>query len=73
MERLLDAGENCARRFFEGCVGQRRRVLFEEQEGEYVTGYTDNYIKVYAHGNEINCFKEVTLLEIYKDGMKGEF
>lgn len=73
MERLLDAGENCARRFFEGCVGQRRRVLFEEQEGEYVTGYTDNYIKVYAHGSEINCFKEVTLLEIYKDGMKGEF
>jgi hypothetical protein len=37
-----------------------------------VTGYTDNYIKVYAEGSEINCFKEVRLLERYRDGMKGE-
>lgn len=63
--------------------------MFEEQEfidegdgrdecscrGEtYITGYTDNYIKVYVPGGRenLNSFKEVKLLEIYKDGMKGE-
>ncbi len=58
--------------FLEKCIGDRRTVLFEESDGDLVTGYTDNYIKVYAEGSEINCFKEVRLLERYRDGMKGE-
>lgn len=74
IDRLLEEGERVSHSFFKRCVGDKRKVLFEEKEGEYVTGYTDNYIKVYAEGSEkdLNCFKEVTLLEIYKDGMKGE-
>lgn len=70
--RLMEAGERASTRFFESCIGDIRTVLFEEKEGEFVTGYTDNYIKVYARGSEINCFKEVKLIGIYKDGMKGE-
>ena len=70
---LSKTAEAAARRFLEERIGERRVVLFEEFTGDgFVTGYTDNYIKVYARGNEINCFKEVRLLEIYKDGMKGE-
>lgn len=70
---LSKTAEAAARRFLEERTGERRVVLFEEFTGDgFVTGYTDNYIKVYARGNEINCFKEVRLLEIYKDGMKGE-
>lgn len=71
---LMEAGERASDHFFEKCKGTVRTVLFEEWDGEYITGYTDNYIKVYAKGSDddLNCFREVKLLEIYKDGMKGE-
>lgn len=71
---LMEAGDKASEHFFEKCKGAVRTVLFEEWDGEYITGYTDNYIKVYAIGSDddLNCFREVKLLEIYKDGMKGE-
>ncbi len=69
---LNECGEKTSREFFEKAIGQTRTVLFEEKEGDLVTGYTDNYIKVYAKGDQVNCFKKVKLTEIYKDGMKGE-
>ena len=71
---LMEAGDKASNDFFERCKGVTRTVLFEEWDGEYITGYTDNYVKVYAKGSDadINCFREVRLLEIYKDGMKGE-
>ena len=71
---LMAAGDNASNDFFERCKGVTRTVLFEEWDGEYITGYTDNYVKVYAKGSDedLNCFREVKLLEIYKDGMKGE-
>lgn len=72
MDILMRVGEKTSSEFFNRCVGDKRMVLFEERDGEFITGYTDNYIKVYAKGGELNCFKEVKLLEIYKDGMKGE-
>ena len=72
MDEISSASEKAVSSFLTKCIGDRRIVLFEEQEGPYVTGYTDNYIKVYVKSNELNCFKEVKLLEIYKDGMKGE-
>ena len=72
MEALTSAAERYVSEFLEKCIGDRRTVLFEERDGDLVTGYTDNYIKVYAEGSEINCFKEVRLLERYRDGMKGE-
>ena len=51
-----------------------RTVLFEETDGGLLTGYSENYIKVYASGGEdrLNRFQKVRLLEEYKDGMKGE-
>lgn len=70
--RLMEAGDAASLKFFKSCIGDTRTVLFEEKDGEFITGYTDNYIKVYTKGSEINCFKKVKLIEIYKDGMKGE-
>ena len=74
--RLLEAGETSAREFFAGCLqrGEERTVLFEEWDDGLITGYTENYIKVYAEGGEehLNSFQKVRLLEEYKDGMKGE-
>ena len=80
ISRLLAAGENASREFFAGELerGALRTVLFEEWDGpageSLITGYTENYIKVYASGGEehLNSFQKVRLLEEYKDGMKGE-
>ncbi len=72
---LIEKADADARRFFRRCKGAVRRVLFEEEAGEgLLTGYTDNYIKVYVPAPKalLNQFAMVTLLEEYKDGMKGE-
>ena len=58
--------------FLKSVSAIEEQYCLEERDGDLVTGYTDNYIKVYAEGSEINCFKEVRLLERYRDGMKGE-
>lgn len=74
--RLMEAGEQAAAMFMESCRGAVRPVLFEElcEDTDMITGYTDNYIKVYAEGgsDDLNSIKKVKLLERYKDGMKGE-
>ena len=76
MQRLMAAGEASASSFFKGCADRKevRTVLFEEIEEGFLTGYSENYIKVYVSGKKenLNCFKKVILLEEYKDGMKGE-
>lgn len=75
-EVLIAEGETAAAEFMESCRGATRPVLFEEfiEEDDMITGYTDNYIKVYAKGgpDDLNSIKKVRLLEKYKDGMKGE-
>lgn len=73
--KLIEAGERQSARFFDKCKGHVRRVLFEEITSEgLITGYADNYVKVYAEGDEslLNRFAMVELVEKYNDGMKGE-
>ncbi|MDD7718780.1 MAG: tRNA (N(6)-L-threonylcarbamoyladenosine(37)-C(2))-methylthiotransferase MtaB [Eubacteriaceae bacterium] len=75
-QMLIEKAEESAQLFYKRCEGATRRVLFEEyaDDCEMITGYTDNYIKVYVAGNEemLNNFYDVKLIEEYKDGMKGE-
>ena len=53
--------------------GLTMEVLFEENDGEYCTGHTPNYLKVYAKGADLhNQVLPVRLLEPYKDGMVGK-
>ena len=48
-------------------------VLFEENDGEFCTGHTPNYLKVYAKGENLhNQILSVRLLTPYKDGILGE-
>ena len=42
-------------------VGKDVKVLFEEQDGEFVKGHTDNYIVVEAKGSEENLNKILTV------------
>lgn len=77
-QKLMEAGEAASRRFFEASRGTVRQVLLEEylEEQDCLTGYTDNYIRVYiparlAGGSQLNTFAKVRLQEPYLDGMKG--
>lgn len=64
--------EEMSRAYREGFVGRTLEVLFEEREGEFYTGHTPNYIKVYARGENLhNEIRTVTVLEIYRDGVIG--
>lgn len=78
IDELIAAGERAAKEFVELCRNSTREVLFEEFADEggsgLITGYSDNYIKVYAEGTEadLNNLRKVRLIEEYKDGMKGE-
>ena len=73
---LIDMAEETARAFCEKCIGQTRRVLFEKDEHGMLTGYTDNYIKVYVPADEPGVrpgeFADVKLTRLYKEGMAGE-
>ena len=65
--------EEMSRAYREGFVGRTLEVLFEEREGEFYTGHTPNYIKVYARGENLhNEIRTVTMLEIYRDGVLAQ-
>lgn len=73
---LSDEGDKAARKFFEQNQGKVRQVLFEEYHPELacMTGYTDNYIKIYVNHNApqlLNTFSNVRLEEPFRDGMKA--
>lgn len=72
--RLVKKAEEAASEFYRKCMGACRRVLFEEIDDGMLTGYTDNYVKVYVDGNEDmhNRFGHVKLLKEFRDGMLGE-
>lgn len=74
-QELIQAGEAAAKDFAAGCVGQKRRVLFEERDGEsgLWRGYADNYLPVYVDSSEdlSGQLLEVRVTEVYGDGAKG--
>lgn len=75
LERLAEKAGEAASAFYEKCRGSIRQVLFEEKTEEgLLTGYTDNYVRVYAEGGDelLGAFADVRLLHEYRDGMKGE-
>ena len=72
---LIEKAEEVRKAFCGRCSGQTRCVLFEREENGMLTGYTDNYIKVYVprDGSSAECgeFADVTLGSVYRDGMKA--
>lgn len=77
---LMEAGEIASHRFFKANEGKVRQVLIEEflEDKGCVTGYTDNYIRVYIpcdgseYENLINRFCDVRLKGSFEDGMKAD-
>jgi len=60
------------RAFYETQIGQKRQVLFEQEENEgFLYGFTENYVKVKTAFNPalINQLVSVELTEIDRDGL----
>jgi threonylcarbamoyladenosine tRNA methylthiotransferase MtaB len=60
------------RSFYESQLGKKKTVLFESENKEgYIHGFTENYVKVKTPWNPdlVNTLHEVTLVEIYEDGL----
>lgn len=70
--RAIAVAEQMSREYRESLIGTTQTVLFEDREGEYFTGHTPNYIKVYAQGENLhNQIRQVTIREVFKDGVVG--
>ena len=72
---LSTASDEVAKKFIEKNCEITHRVLTEERHGNYVTGYTGNYIKTYIEDSKkelaLGEFYNVQLIESYKDGCKA--
>jgi len=81
---LAEAGEKEVSRFIVANAGRTERVLFEQEEDGYLTGYTGNYIKAYLPIETAGTFADggadtllgnlvtVTLVEPFRDGILCE-
>lgn len=78
-DALMEAGARSAAGFCMKNLGQERIVLIEEYlpEQGMLTGYTDNYIRVYIRCRPeqaeemLNTFRTVRLTELHRDGCAG--
>ncbi len=53
-------------------IGTTLEVLFEEPDGDFFTGHTPNYVKVYAEGENLhNQIRQVTVTALHQDGVTG--
>ena len=69
----IAVAEEMRRQYEADMVGTTHDVLFEEQDGDFYTGHTSNYLKVYVRGENLhNRILPVTLTEPFRDGMLGE-
>lgn len=72
--QLTAAADAAAARFFDRCVGTVRQVLLEEATPDgLLSGYADNYVRVWVEGpaDLLHQFCQVKLVTKYQDGMKG--
>ena len=68
---LLNKADGAAHAFINGRLGRVRTVIFEDFDGEYTSGYTPEYIKVYVPGR--HCGRaEVRLVSLFRDGARAE-
>ena len=71
---LSEESDKVAEEFHEKCKNAIMKGLFEEVKDGIMTGYTDNYIRIYAKAKEdlLNKLVDVELQENYLDGMRVE-
>lgn len=77
--RMIELGKELSLDFHQKFVGQTRHVLWEstvgaDNDGLRWVGYTDNYIRVQAHGpaDMFNCVTPTKIVSAAPDGVAGE-
>lgn len=61
--KLIELSNECEIEFLDRYVGKELKVLFEEQDGEYIKGHTTNYLVVKAKETELeNQIKDVKIV-----------
>ncbi|MGN0817927.1 MAG: MiaB/RimO family radical SAM methylthiotransferase [Candidatus Coproplasma sp.] len=71
LHELLNEGAKAEERYLLKQLSSLQSVVFEEFDGEYTTGYTAGYIKVYCAG-EREGKKTVKLIGAFRDGALAE-
>ena len=74
LNKLIELKKQLKNEFLEKNVGNVVRVLFETDENGYFAGYSENYIRVYAKGDNLadKTIKEVKIIKTLFDGVLGE-
>ena len=66
----IAVAQEMSREYREKLIGTTQTVLFEEKDGDFFTGHAPNYVKVYCKGENLhNEIREVTITEVYQDGV----
>lgn len=76
-KRLIELSDKLSKEFNESFIGSKLDVLFEEEsklEENYIEGYTTNYIRVLAKGDDSleGEIKSVEINSTYKDSLVGK-
>ena len=67
--KLIKLSNECEMEFLNKYIGEKVKVLFEKQDGEYIKGHTTNYLVVKVKKNELeNQMKDVKIIS--KDGFE---
>ena len=72
LNRLTAVKNELKKSFILKNLNQTLTVIFEEFDGEYSVGYSENYIKVYIKGDKINKKLKVTAISPFNDGVLAE-
>lgn len=71
--QAIAVAEQMRKAYHQAMVGTVVQVLFEEPEGEYFTGHTTNYVKVYVKGKDLhNQILPVKMTGLFRDGLLAE-
>ena len=74
-QRSRDAiaiAQKMSRQYRKNLIGSTLQVLFEEPEGDYFTGHSPNYMKVYVTGENLhNEIRDVLITGLHEDGLIG--
>lgn len=74
VEKLTEIKQALKSEFLLKHVGRDVKILTEEINGDYIAGYTPNYMKIYIDKNKAkeNVFCVVKTKELFRDGLIGE-
>ena len=72
MDVILAVKKQLKDKFIADNLGKVLEVIPEDEEDDYLVGYTENYIKIYLGNKEIKGATKVKLLSAFKDGAIGE-